>query len=358
MVIMPKKRHAKLLTVAIHLLGWGLLLVFPLLMRWQNREEPVSLTWYLGYVAVPLSFMAVFYLNYLLFIPRMLFQKRWGGFAGLNLVLVVVVWYAGRLWWNFYTGHFAQTLPHPPEEKRDIPQLVFFARDVMSFALTVALAVAIKMTSRWQQSERQRHEAERRRSEAELTNLKNQLNPHFLFNTLNNIYALVEVNPSQAQHAVHELSRLLRYVLYEDGPAMVPLEKELEFLRSYIDLMSLRTGRHVARRIDLSPDDPQAVTAPLIFISLVENAFKHGVSPTEPSFIEIDIHTENGRIVCRTVNSNFPKSDADRSGSGIGIRNLERRLKLIYGNAYTLSRSVKDGAYRCELTLPAKPRTS
>lgn len=358
MELMPKKRHAALLTIAIHLLGWGLLLVFPLLMRWQNREETVTLSWYLGYIAVPLSCMVVFYANYLLLIPRILFRRSWSRFILLNILLVIVVWYAGRLWWDFYIANLADAIPRPPKKDRDLPHLMFFARDMMSYALTVALAVAIKMTSRWQQSERQRHEAERRRSEAELANLKNQLNPHFLFNTLNNIYALIEVAPEKAQHAVHELSRLLRYVLYEDGPAMVPLEKELEFLRSYIDLMSLRTGKNVTRTIRLSADDPQASVAPLIFISLVENAFKHGVSPTEASFIDIDIHTESGNIVYRTANSNFPKNDTDRSGSGIGLRNLERRLKLLYGSHYTFTRGVKDNAYRCELILPVKPSAS
>ena len=262
MELMPKKRHAALLTIAIHLLGWGLLLVFPLLMRWQNREETVTLSWYLGYIAVPLSCMVVFYANYLLLIPRILFRKSWSRFILLNILLVIVVWYAGRLWWDFYVANLADAIPRPPKKDRDLPHLMFFARDMMSYALTVALAVAIKMTSRWQQSERQRHEAERRRSEAELANLKNQLNPHFLFNTLNNIYALVEVAPEKAQHAVHELSRLLRYVLYEDGPAMVPLEKELEFLRSYIDLMSLRTGKNVTRTIRLSAVSYTHLTLP------------------------------------------------------------------------------------------------
>ena len=138
---------------------------------------------------------------------------------------------------------------------------------------------------------------------------------------------------------------------------MVPLEKELDFLRNYINLMSLRTTGNVSRQIELNAGDRTAVTAPLIFISLVENAFKHGVSPDQPSFIHIDIHTEDGRIICRTANSDFPKNDTDRSGSGIGSRNLEKRLKLIYGSTYTLSRSVKDGVYRCELTLPTNPET-
>lgn len=351
---MPKKRNPKRTTVAIHLLGWGLLLVFPLLMRWQNSRESVSLAWYAGCVAMPLSFMAVFYVNYFRLIPRLLFQKRWGAFLGWNLLLWIAVWYAGRLWWDFYTANLVE-LPGPPHNGKSEPHLFFFVRDIFSFALMVALAVAIKMTSRWQQSERQRHEAERRRAQAELTNLKNQLNPHFLFNTLNNIYALVEVDPPAAQHNLHELSRLLRYVLYEGGPSMVPLEKELEFLQNYIDLMSLRTGANVSRQIRLSCDAPGAQVAPLIFISLVENAFKHGVSPCEPSFVHIDIHTEDRRIVCRTANSDHPKTDADRSGSGIGTRNLEKRLRLIYGMEYSLSRSVKDGVYRCQLILPDRP---
>ena len=142
MELMPKKRHAALLTIAIHLLGWGLLLVFPLLMRWQNREETVTLSWYLGYIAVPLSCMVVFYANYLLLIPRILFRKSWSRFILLNILLVIVVWYAGRLWWDFYVANLADAIPRPPKKDRDLPHLMFFARDMMSYALTVALAVA------------------------------------------------------------------------------------------------------------------------------------------------------------------------------------------------------------------------
>ncbi len=351
---MPKKRGDRFLLYAGHIIAWGILFAFPLALRWQSSAG-ITLGWYLGYAFTPLSFLVVFYANYCLLIPRLMFQKRWGLFIALNVMLILVLWYAGHLWRSFHMEMFGDLREGPPKEGF-IPPILFMARDFMLNLLTVALAVAIKMTSRWQQSENQRNEAERRRSEAELSNLKNQLNPHFLFNTLNNIYALIEVDSAKAQNAVHELSRLLRYVLYEGGPAVVPLEKELDFLRNYIALMSLRTGSHVSQHISLESDDPSAVTAPLIFISLVENAFKHGVSPSEKSFIEITIKTEGGRIVCRTVNSNFPKTDSDRSGSGIGIQNLERRLKLIYGSDYTFSRGVADGTYRCELSLPSNPR--
>lgn len=354
MAFMSRKPNRRLLFYAIHAIGWGILFSFPLVLRWRTGDEPITLLWYAGYVFAPLSFMIVFYANYGLLIPRQLFRKRWGAFAGTNLLLIAGIWYAGHLWRTFYMDHLAAA-PHTPPPDGFLPPAVFIARDMMLFLLTVALAVAIKMTLRWQQSEAQRGEAERRRTEAELSNLKNQLNPHFLFNTLNNIYSLIDIDSTKAQSAVHELSRLLRYVLYEGVPTAVPLEKELNFLRNYISLMSLRTGPHVRRHIDLSCRDPKATVAPLIFISLVENAFKHGVSSTKSSFIDISISTtDDGHIACRISNSDFPKDDSDRSGSGIGLTNLERRLRLIYGPGhYNFSCTAQDGTYHCQLLIPA-----
>ncbi len=132
-----------------------------------------------------------------------------------------------------------------------------------------------------------RKEAERNRTEAELKNLRNQLNPHFLLNTLNNIYALIAFDTDKAQQAVQELSKLLRYVLYDNQQTYVPLGKETDFIRNYIELMRIRLSSNVqmTTQIDILPDS-QTLIAPLIFISLIENAFKHGISPTERSFIQ------------------------------------------------------------------------
>ena len=189
---------------------------------------------------------------------------------------------------------------------------------------------------RWRFLKEQLVESEKQKTDAELKNLKNQLNPHFLLNTLNNIYALVEFNQEKAQEAIQELSKLLRYMLYEDQTSLVPLAKEYDFIRNYVELMKIRLPEHVSVQMNLT-EEPQSnvVIAPFIFISLIENAFKHGVSPSENSFINISIIGKyNGNVVCEILNSNFPKSSEDKSGHGIGLEQVQKRLELIYPNHY------------------------
>lgn len=185
--------------------------------------------------------------------------------------------------------------------------------------LVTGLSVAIKMTGRWYRVEREKQEIEKERTQAELQNLKSQLNPHFLFNTLNNIYALVALNPQQAQYALHSLSQLLRYVLYDNNQQMMPLSKELAFIRSYVELMSLRLSKQVQLEVNLPEDDRGYQVAPLLFIALIENAFKHGVSATEPSFIHISFALTGGdTLICTVENSCFPKKNwiaADRASA-------------------------------------------
>ena len=186
--------------------------------------------------------------------------------------------------------------------------------------------------------------------------LKQQVNPHFLFNTLNNIYALVALNPQQAQYALHSLSQLLRYVLYDNNQQMMPLSKELAFIRSYVELMSLRLSKQVQLEVNLPEDDRGYQVAPLLFIALIENAFKHGVSATEPSFIHISFALTGGdTLICTVENSCFPKNELDRSGSGIGLENLRRRLSLLYPGQHILRMEKIGEQYVAQLILTLKP---
>lgn len=182
------------------------------------------------------------------------------------------------------------------------------------------------------------------RSAAELKNLRNQINPHFLLNTLNNIYALIAFDTTRAQQAVQELGGLLRYVLYDNQQRMVSLRKEMEFLKTYIELMRIRLQQNV--RIETHINIPQHTdpqVAPLIFISLVENAFKHGVSPSRPSFILLSLQVDdNGSIHFKVCNSNFPKNQNDKAGSGIGLQQVKRRLELDYPGRYQWDREIDE----------------
>jgi len=338
----------RLLGLLIHLIGWGMVFGFPLFF---TPKDGNPLTWerYLGYVGVPVTFVIVFYLNYFLLIDKLLFRKQLFRFILSNLLLFVLLGFCLDFWQGFYFEHFVTELP----EKRKVPpKSMLLVRDGMMMLLTAALSMAIRMTENWYILENEKKELEKARTEAELQNLKSQLNPHFLFNTLNNIYSLVAISPERAQYAVHNLSKLLRHVLYQDAQHLVALDQELVFMKSYIDLMSLRLTGNVDLQVHLPEHTSGIQVAPLLFITLVENAFKHGTSAQYPSFIHVGFSLASGQeIRCRIENSYFPKQETDRSGSGIGLDNLRKRLELLYAGRYRLTTGREGDRYVAELKL-------
>ena len=160
------------------------------------------------------------------------------------------------------------------------------------------------------------------------------------------------IDADRAQYAVHNLSHLLRHVLYEDKHPLIPLDKELDFMRNYIDLMSLRLSDKVDLQVSFPTRAEGTLIAPLLFITLVENAFKHGISPTAASHIHIAWDVEPAGIVaCRIENSNHPQQDNDRSGSGIGLPNLRKRLELLYPGRHTLRAGIEGDVYIARLQI-------
>lgn len=332
----PTNSRVRFAVVLTHIIGWGIIFGFPFFFI-NRGGEPIDWIGYIRRSGVPLSFCIVFYLNYFIFIPRYLFNERVQKFLLLNLTLIVLMSGGLHLW---QTIMFVNDIPKTPHKNMP-PGWIFFVRDMFSMVLTISLAAAIKMSIRWGQIEAARREAERSRTEAELKNLRNQLNPHFLLNTLNNIYALIAFDTDKAQQAVQELSRLLRHVLYDNQQTFVSLGKEMDFIRNYIELMRIRLSSNVVveTNIDISLDNRTEI-APLIFISLIENAFKHGISPTEPSFIRIAFSESNGEVRCEITNSYHPKAETDKSGSGIGLEQVSKRLELIYPGRYQWQHEV------------------
>ncbi|MBO4985713.1 MAG: histidine kinase [Bacteroides sp.] len=351
--------------IFLHLLCWAVVLTFPFIMMTRSGFE-VSLTQYLRHGSiVPLSFFFVFYINYFVLIPRYLFGRQTKKFLLLNVLLIVLV--AG---FNYELQIMNDELTKPIQNSKFIiqnspppprpPRLIFFFRDLFTMVLTVGLSVAIRLSSRWSQIENARREAERARTEAELTNLRSQLNPHFLLNTLNNIYALIAFDADKAQTAVQELSRLLRHVLYDNRQATVPIEKEMDFMRNYIELMRIRLAPNVQVETQFDiPSGSRTQIAPLIFISLIENAFKHGISPTRPSYIHIRFSESQGSVECDIRNSYHPKSTSDKSGSGIGLEQVRKRLELTYPGRYEWKHGVsEDGKeYYSVLKTQQSPKT-
>lgn len=221
----------------------------------------------------------------------------------------------------------------------------------------IGFVTSLKLITRLQQSEKALKEAENARIKAELDNLRSQINPHFLLNTLNNIYALTAIDTDKAQKTIKELSLLLRYVLYDNLSERVLLVKEVEFLSNYIELMRIRLTNMVELKVtfDVAPDSSTEI-APLLFISLIENAFKHGVSGEKPSFIHIGIvdNRANGEVEISIKNSNNAKSESDKSGGGIGLDQVHRRLELQYPDAYTWQIVENSEVYESCVTLNVK----
>ena len=351
----PNRQHIRFRwnPVFIHILAWTIVFLFPLLfierVESMRRIHDFSL---MKFYIQPISIAIVFYINYLWLIDRVLFRKKPVQFILYNLLLIVVANVVIYLVHHMLLPN--EFIPRHPGPGPRPPRPVFVQwQDSITLALMVGLSVAIKMTQKWIVTEKERQQLEQERTEAELKNLKNQLNPHFLFNTLNNIYSLIAISPDRAQSAVLELSKMLRYVLYENAQAYVPMEKELEFNHNYIELMRLRLARHVKVEVDM----PRGLCrgyqiAPLLFITLIENAFKHGTSATEPSFVTIVMREPSpGVIECRIENSCFPKNENDKSGSGIGLKNLSRQLELLYPGKYTLHAESDARVYRSSLTI-------
>ena len=328
------------LETMIHVISWGIVFGFPFFME----REGSSINWnaYLRHASVLFSFLVVFYVNYFFLIPRLLFNEKTRKYIIYNAILLIGIGIALQIWQKMNMPPIPET--NTVYKRKSPPIWIFFARDIISLIFTIGLSVAIRMSSRWRVSEEARREAEKNRTEAELKNLRNQLNPHFLLNTLNNIYALITFDSDKAQQAVQELSKLLRHVLYENQQTFVALGKEADFIRNYIELMRIRLTSNVTveTQIEIRSDSKTEI-APLIFISLIENAFKHGISPTEPSFIRILLSERKNRICCEIINSYHPKNEKmDKSGSGIGLEQVQKRLKLLYSKHYTWDKYISE----------------
>ena len=169
-------------------------------------------------------------------------------------------------------------------------------------------------------------------------------------NTLNNIHALVEFDPVKAQEMIVELSKMMRFVLYEGNKQSVPLSRELDFIRHYVTLMKLRYTDKVSIKLDLPNETPERQIPPLILVTFIENAFKHGVSYQHESFIEVTVIVEDETLLFRCHNSKADHSNVEKGG--VGLANVRKRLDLIYGERYRLGIKDKLDAYHVELSIP------
>lgn len=331
---------------------WGILFGFPILFT--PGGTPLSSV-YIRTI-LPLLFTAfIFYINYFLLIDRFLFKNQVALFIIINLALIIIcTWgleWIKDLMWEPYRGGGGPRRGGGDNRGNNGWRNYLLFRSAFSLALTVGVSVAARIVQRWMRSEAERKSLETEQLKSTLAHLQYQIQPHFFFNSLNNIYSLIDISPEKAKDSVHGLSKLMRYLLYDAKAGRVPLSDEITFLKNYIQLMRLRLTDKVEVQFDLPEQSPWVEIAPLLFIPLVENAFKHGVSASQASFIFIKMRIEENQIVFWVENTNFPKNESDQGGSGIGIENLKQRLELLYPNRYEFKQAVQDGVFRSDLKI-------
>jgi hypothetical protein len=247
--------------------------------------------------------------------------------------------------------------PEPgPEPKRGSRPLKPEVMRLITGILLVGVDLGAYFYVESRRKERRMKELEAENTKQRLESLRYQINPHFLMNTLNNIHALVDIDPEKAKESIEEFSKMMRILLYEGESPTIPLARELDFIEHFISLMRLRYPEEAVRIETVLPEDcAGAAVPPLMMASFVENAFKHGVSYSEPSFIRIKVDIQDGKVVFRCSNSSHPAEDDNRHG--IGLENIRKRLTLLYGDAYTLSIDEDGGRYDVLMAVPSKPET-
>ena len=262
--------------------------------------------------------------------------------------------------------HGGKPFPRPrynPDELRPIsPVPMLGPGEAVAFfggLMLMGLNLGVKLYFKTQEDREQRERLEKQDLERQLEYLRYQVNPHFFMNTLNNIHALVDINPERAKTTIVELSKMMRYILYEGDKKYIPVQREALFLNNYIELMRLRYSSRVSISLDMPEMMPDVMLPPLLLIIFVENAFKHGVSYAAPSFIDIKVKVTQDKLKFRCRNSRQEqKPDEKKKKGGVGLANARRRLDLLFPNRYNLEIKENDKEYDVQLEIPLSKNNS
>lgn len=372
MHISPEKRKKRqnILSAIIHFTCIAIIVFLPEVVMSIGDTHRTNLP--TGVYAKSILFIAVYYINYFFIVDKCFNSKHTSSkFILYNSIILIISLAITYFVWKCNAAdkpiteysaphpmapppHHAHEVPHAPEvQPGDIRfmarTLSLFLRDAVMIILAMSLSMTIKLSSKWIKEKEHQQMLISAQREEELNSLKSQLNPHFLFNSLNSIYALIDVSPQRAKESVHELSHMLRYVLYETS-SEVELKSELKFIKDYITLMKIRLGNKIPINVTLDVgDNPNLKIAPLIFITIIENVFKHGNTGNSEHQIDVSITTKNGVVSCSTFN--HYNNNVLTNGNGIGLKNLKKRLNLIYGEKATLIINKTKDSFSVDLKI-------
>ena len=329
--------------ILMHLAFWCVYLSFFIYQLSSRPEAEWSRVMKVVAVAVPFS-MLISYLNYFIFLPRFLEDKKlW------RYLLVFFVTFAVVMTLRFQLERFV--LDSFTRQEQYLYQTRFIIQVVMINFFIVVFLGLIRFVVDWFEFEAHKKSVENERLTAELNFLKAQINPHFLFNTLNNLYYLAYTKSSNTAEVIAKLSQMMRYMIYDSNHPKVPLSKEINYMENYIGLERLRLNDQIPIQLSIKGNPTNSLVTPFIFITFLENAFKHGVSNNNPNaWINVCLEVNGNECNYRVENSKIksPKPEAEEK-SGIGLQNVMRRLELSYPERHQLE--VQDLADRYIVNL-------
>lgn len=297
------------------------------------------------------NFLLGFFLNQLFFVPRFFFKKRFVAFVLVNFLFMLessAIQDFFVYWVQEKNGPLFESLFGKASiGNAFIILLIFLALTIIVSAFNVLFRLGgIHASDAYLKRVQENFYLQ-----ADLAFLKQQLSPHFLFNTLNNITALVDIDPKLAQKSMIQLSSVLRQILNESKEREVPLSQELDVLSKYCELEKLRFGDNMDFSLKTSVENPGTKIAPLLMMPLIENAMKYGVHPSNPCYISIDISEIQNKLICRVKNSVSPQTASTKVSSGIGLSNLKRRLNMCYPDKYAYTTNATEDSYTSELQI-------
>ncbi|KAA5546380.1 sensor histidine kinase [Adhaeribacter rhizoryzae] len=338
------------LPALIHILVWTTLGVMLLVLQPLSWNIALPTQFWIMQGIIFCVFICLFYLNANVWVPHFLFKNKIWLFIFLALATSVGVFILLNMaskWLNLSELMYQATHANRPGSMRlhrreagfDMGRH-FFTSGMILLILFISTSVAA--VQKWRLETKVRQDLEQEKISSELSFLKAQINPHFFFNTLNNIYSLTMFNVELAQKALHTLSRMMRYVLYDTQADSTLLSKELAFVQDYIDLMKLRLTDKVQVIFEQPASLADVPIAPMLLLPFIENAFKYGVSTDAPSHIYIGIKQQQNRLAVEVRNTIFTQKRVTLDESnGIGLVNTRRRLDLLYPNKYSLNITEK-----------------
>jgi len=325
-----------------HVFFWMLVFGFWYFLRYQDYTVPGRAFLITLIKVIDLALM-VYIANYIL-LPQLFYKKKYGWFVLAFFLLVVS---SSVLKMNVL-GRIMNA-PQLYSLSGDLKQRIY--DNVLPHFFLVIAGAAVKLMFDYSSLQQKMAETAKEKAEAELNFLKSQINPHFLFNSLNSVYFLIDKNNAEARESLHKFSDMLRYQLYEVNGAKIPVEREISYLKDYVDLQKLRKDEHYTVSFNYSPRVSGFSIEPLLLIPFVENAFKHVSSHTEKNnFVKLELTRNNGQFIFSAENSKDRERTTDPY-SGIGLNNVKRRLELLYPGRHELTIRDEEDVYKVDLKL-------